>query len=186
MTNRGIGNFHKIYEVLLQATNERQACSCISNGSLLSYKDTRWKHFPMFVLTLNWGQQKQGLQHQLPSSRPSKLAPDVSYHEQGKTFKGMNRGQCVSPLSAFLGHGCFKLDSQCWFHETLGLALQWKSYFCALRHRYLYGGTSIIPIMFCFHDALFLYLRTVIAIIIISGKTLAKSSEPSTDSLGPR
>lgn len=34
--------------------------------------------------------------------------------------------------------------------------------------------TPIIPIMFCFHDALSLYLRTVIAIIIISDKTLAK------------
>lgn len=28
--------------------------------------------------------------------------------------------------------------------------------------------------MFCFHDALFLYLRTVIAIIIIPDKTLAE------------
>lgn len=32
----------------------------------------------------------------------------------------------------------------------------------------------LIPIMFCFHDALFLYLRTVIASIIIPDKTLAK------------
>lgn len=101
-------------------------------------------------------------------------------------FKGMNRGQCVSPVSEFLGCGCFKLDSQCCFHTTLGLALQWKSYFCALSHRYLYGGTSIIPIVFYFHDALFFYLRTVTAIIVILDKSLAKSSGPSTDSTEPR
>lgn len=82
----------------------------------------------------------------------------------------------VSPNSEFLGHGCFKLDSQCRFHQTLGLALQWKSYFCALSHRYLYGSIFIIPIMFCFHDALFFYLKTIIAImIIISEKTHKKA-----------
>lgn len=151
-------------------------------GEVFGCKDIRLEHFSMFVLMLNWGQQEQCLLHQLPSSRPSKLALNMSYRELGKKmFKGMNRGQCVSPVSEFLGCGCFKLDSQCCFHKTLGLALQWKSYFCSPSQRYLYGGTSIIPIMIYFHDALFFYLRTVIA-----DKSLAKSSGPSTESTEPR
>lgn len=38
----------------------------------------------------------------------------------------------------------------------------------------LWKHIPIIPVMFCFHDALFLYLRTVIAIIIIPDKALAE------------
>lgn len=49
-----------------------------------------------------------------------------------------------------------------------------KLFLCSEPQIFIWRHIPIIPIMFCFHNPLFLYLRTVIAIIITSDKTLAK------------
>lgn len=57
-----------------QTSSRPGAAQREEGGGVLSCKDLRLKHFSTFVLTVNWGQQKQGWWHQLPFSRASKLA----------------------------------------------------------------------------------------------------------------